>query len=312
MRWPRQGSASCCSNGVTSCPANRRTGTPSRSGLTCATTIRGNGPTPNRQGIPAEAELLRGRQHQGLRGDPVPFPGARFRRDPARGRHLAGLAAVLCRFRALVHARGASVPRSRPARRRPGRAAVGGPVPVPAAEPRAAHRPAGGRLDHGRPASVPAARGAHLRRVSAAVLALHPLRDLRRVSLPGQRKGRRPGRLRGTSAAVPERHAAHQDPGHASGDRRARACRHPGGRRTRRPDGDILRRPGRGVRRRDQLGRAAAGLGQRAPSRRARQRIRRGRPPPDDAQQLLTDRLLEDPEPHEVPENAGRERLLRW
>ena len=121
----------------------------------------------------------------------------RFReRDFGEIQHVDGISPawplVLRRFRALVHPRGASVPRPWPAWRRPGRAAVGGPVPVPAAESRAAHRSAGGRPRRSWPAPVPAARGAHLRRVSAAVLALHPLCHLRRVSVPGQREGRLP------------------------------------------------------------------------------------------------------------------------
>ena len=72
-----------------------------------------------RQAPPPAHELLRGRQHQVLRGGPLPFPEGRFWRAPARGRPLPGLAHLLRRPRALLYGGRAALSRARQARRGP-------------------------------------------------------------------------------------------------------------------------------------------------------------------------------------------------
>ena len=112
-------------------------------------------------------------------------------------------------------------------------------------------------------------------------------------------------------AALPQRHAADQRRGDPAGDR------HVG------PDGH--RRRGRAGRRGRALLGATSSSWPAAPStrplcccgrpsddapRRPRQRVRPGRPQPHAAQQLVADRVLEDAQPDEVPEDAGHQRLL--
>ena len=108
-----------------------------------------------------------------------------------------------------------------------------------------------------------------------------------------------------------ERHVADQRAGQAPGDQRVGAR------------GDGRRRRARWRResvyaadivvvvvRRDQLGGAAAALGERSAPARARERLRRGRPPLHGAHQLGPDGGVEVPEPDGLPEDAGHQRLL--
>ena len=86
---------------------------------------------------PAPA-LLRRRQHEVLRRDPLPPARARLRRGPPLRRHLAGVADLLRRPRALLRPGRAALPRPRRrrARTRPSR---GAPRPFP--YPAVSHEP---------------------------------------------------------------------------------------------------------------------------------------------------------------------------
>ena len=139
---------------------------------------------------------------------------------------------------------------------------------------------------------------------------VHPLRDLRRLSLPRAGQGRRARLLRRAGARAAERHASDEREGHEAPHRRERPRRHEGrGRPQRRPrgvlGGDRRRRRGR-----DQLGGAAAALGKREAPARARQRLGRRRAPLHGSRQLGRAGGLEVPEPDRVPEDAGYQRLL--
>ena len=107
--------------------------------------------------VQAAPAVLRRRQHQVLRGDPVPPARARLRRGPALRRRLAGVADLLRRPRALLRRGREALPRPRPGGRGPDRAAALGPVPVPGRLARAADPAALRRLRAHRAPSVPPA-----------------------------------------------------------------------------------------------------------------------------------------------------------
>ena len=112
-----------------------------------------------RRALPAPRPVLRGRQHQVLRRDPLPAARARLRRGPPLRRRLARVADLLRGPRALLHRGRAALPRARRGRRGPHRAAALGPVPVPGRLARAAHPAAPRRLRPHRPPPVPPAGG---------------------------------------------------------------------------------------------------------------------------------------------------------
>ena len=143
-----------------------------------------------------------------------------------------GLADLLRRARALLHARGAALPRPRRARRGPDRASVERAVPASrrlarAADPAARRRPRGRRLP-----AVPRAVRDHARRVEPAVLDLHPLCDLRRLPVSRPREVRRRGARRSARARAFERHAADEREGRQARHERRGHGRHRGRRRS--------------------------------------------------------------------------------
>ena len=153
--------------------------------------------------------VLRRRQHEVLRRDPVPAARARLRRRPPLRRHVPGLAAVLRGPRALLHRGRAALSRPRAARRGSDGAVAVGRVPVPGGLARAAHPAAPRRLRAHRPPPVPPAGRRRPGRVRSRGRALRALRPLRRVPVPCRRQGRRPRAVRAAGTEAAERQAAH-------------------------------------------------------------------------------------------------------
>ena len=187
---------------------------------------------PGGRRVPAEAALLRGRQHEDVRRGAVPQARAGLRASAARRRCVRGLADHLRRPRALLHPGRAALPRARRTQGRPHRAVDVRPVPVPGDEPRAARRAAVLRPGGGRPPPLPPAPRHHDRRGRPAAQPLHPLRHLRRLPLPGGRQGRRPRGVRRARAAPSERVLAHRRLRAPPGDGRRRPPRVQGGGRS--------------------------------------------------------------------------------
>ena len=224
------------------------------------------------------------------------------------GGRLAGLADQLRRPRAVLHRGRAPVPRARRARRRPDRA-VGERARTRI--PPVSHEPRIQQLHddfaRGRPAAVPRAARRDARRAAAAdeppASAATPATASPAWSTP--RPTRRSSCVE-PALAQRQRHAPHRRLRRAPRDERVgprghrRACRRGDGGRA------LHGRHRRVALRRDQLGRAAAAVGQRPAPAGPRQRLRRGRPPLHGPRQLGADGGLALPEPDRVPEDARR------
>ncbi len=150
------------------------------------------GSTGTASAFTPHAAVLRRRQHEGLRRDPLPPARARLRRGAALRRRLAGLADLLRRLRALLRRGRAALPRPRPARARtrPSRHRSG-PFPYPAVshEPRIqqlSRRPRAGRSP-----PLPPPGGRRPRRGRSREGPLRALRRVRRLPVPHGRQGRR-------------------------------------------------------------------------------------------------------------------------
>ena len=263
-----------------------------------------------RQALPARCPLRRRWSDEDVRRCAVPASQGGLRRAAASRRHLAGLADRLRRAGAVLHARGAALPRPRRAGRGPDRASFERAVPASrrvarAADPAARRRPRGSRLP-----AVPRAVRGHARRVEPAVLDLHPLRDLRRLPVPRPCEVGRRGARRSAGARAPERDAPDEREGHEARHERAGHRGHRGGRRAGRGRGAVRGRHRRRRMRRRQHGQAAVAVGERQAPERPRQRLGSGRP------QLHVPRLDGRPcslargEHDRVPEDAGAQRLL--
>ena len=107
-----------------------------------------------RRGLRAPPAVLRRRQHEVLRRDPVPAARARLRGDPALRRDVRRVADLVRRPRAVLHRGRAALPRSRAGGRGPDRAAALVAVPASAGLARAAH-PAARRRLRAAPATTP-------------------------------------------------------------------------------------------------------------------------------------------------------------
>ena len=144
-----------------------------------------------RQGLPAAGPLLRRWRDEVLRGRAVPAAGAGLRRAEAPRRHLAGVADRLRRPRAVLRpGRAASTRCTAPAERtRPTHPAAPYPYPPVSHEPRI--QELFDDLAKVGPAPVPLPQRDHARRGEPRLQHLHPLRDLRRLPLPGAREVRR-------------------------------------------------------------------------------------------------------------------------
>ena len=92
--------------------------------------LRGDVVRRRRQGLPAAGALLRRRRDEVLRRRALPAPTARLRRDQARRRHLARVAARLRRLRAVLHEGRVALPGARQPRRGPDRRPLEQAVPV--------------------------------------------------------------------------------------------------------------------------------------------------------------------------------------
>ena len=90
---PVRASGSSCSNAAATCLASPRTGTPTRCSARTATSPARRGTTSDGAPFTPHAAVLRRRQHEVLRRDPVPPARARLRRGPPLRRRLPGVAA---------------------------------------------------------------------------------------------------------------------------------------------------------------------------------------------------------------------------
>ena len=203
--WRPRASESCCSSAATGFRASRRTGPPQEVFV------------DNRYVSPDTWYDAKGKPFQPqvhyFVGGATKLYGAALYRLRERGlrraqtprRRLAGLADLLRRARAVLHAGRAALPGARRSRRRPDRAAGERAVSVPGGLARAAHPAALGRPRGGRLSPVPRAVRHQAERGEHAVQHVHPLRDLRRLPLPRAREVRRRGARRAARARAPER-----------------------------------------------------------------------------------------------------------
>ena len=308
---PRPASGSCCSSAAATCRASPRTGTPRRCSSRSATSTSELLVSTRTARVPPHAALLRRRQHQVLRRDPVPPARARLRRGPPRRRHLAGVADLLRRPRALLRRGRAALPRARrrPARTRPSRRAPGRSRIRRCRTSRGSS--SSPTTSSGRPPPVPPAGRDRPRRGRSRGRALRPLRPLRRLPVPDRRQGRRARPLRApgarapaTSRCAPTRKVERleTDAVRAHGHRVVVDRR--GGARS------LQRRRRRRLVRRHRTPPRCCCVRPTTRTRTAWQRLRRGRPPLHGAHQLRRDRDLADAEHDEVPEDARHQRLL--
>ena len=176
-----------------------------------------------RQAVPARRPLLRRRRDEALRRRALPPPQGGLRRAPPPRRHLARLADLLRRARAVLHTRRAAATRCtaraariRPSRRRARRIRTRrsrtsrGSSSSPTTSPRTATSRSTPLRDHAR-------------RVEHAVQHVHPLLDLRRLPVPRPRQVRRRGPRRAPRARAPERHAADEREGRQARHERRQA-----------------------------------------------------------------------------------------
>ena len=182
------------------------------------------------------------------------------------------------------------------------------PHSAPYAHPALPHEPPMARLR--RLASTGCARSSPRSRLVRRRRRLHPLSDLRRVSVPDRCQGRRRDQLPAAGPAGSQRRAADRQPGHPRPDQHRRA----GDRRRGHPRRRAEHRGGRHRRGRvrgGQLGCAATPVGRaRAPPRRG-QLVRASRPELHAAHQHVPDRdRTAAAEPDQVPEDARGQRLL--
>ena len=107
--------------------------------------------------VPAADPLLRGRGDEALRRGPVPPAQGGFRRAAAPRRHVAGVADLVRRARAVLPEGGAALPRARRPRRGPDRARRERPVSAPGGVARAPYPGALRCPRRARPPPVPRA-----------------------------------------------------------------------------------------------------------------------------------------------------------
>ncbi len=239
------------------------------------------------------------------------LPQGGLRRAASPRRRFAGLAHLVRRPGALLHAGRAALSRSRNARRGSDRAARQRSLSAPGGQPRAAHPAAGRRLRSPGHEAVPRSPRHPAEREGARPEPLHPLRDLRRLSLPGGRQGGRPHHLRralpwsfrtSPCSRTPTCRAWRRPP-RAARSRRSTSERNGA-------EGDLYGRSRGRLRRRHQLRRPPAPIGERQAPARPRQLLRRGGPALHGPRQLGAPGRFQVPEPHGLPEDPGPERLL--
>ena len=174
------------------------------------------------QGVRPAGALLRRRRDQDVRRGALPPARRGLRRGPVRRRRLAGLAHLLRRDGALLHAGGGALPGARCSRRGPHRAPGKRSLSLPGRLPRAAHPAALRRSRRRRLPALPRSLRGDVGRGEHALQRLRPLRQLRWLSLPGAREVRRRGDRGAARARARERHAADERRGGRSQHRRRR------------------------------------------------------------------------------------------
>ncbi len=184
--------------------------------------LRGHLVRRARQAVPAADPLLRRRRDQALRRGALPPAERGLRRAAPPRRDLAGVADLLRRARAVLHAGRAALRGARHPRRGSHRAAGERAVPVPRGLARAAHPAARGRPRSGRLPPVPRAVRRAAQRVEPAVQPLRPLHELRRLPLRRAREVGCGGARRPARARARERHAADEREGGQARDEPAR------------------------------------------------------------------------------------------
>ena len=191
--------------------------------------------------------------------------------------------------------------------RRPDRAAGERAVPASAGQSRAADPAASEDFARLGCKPVPCAARHHAQRGRPAPEQVHPLRHVRRPSLPGHGQVRRAGGVRRPDARPhPERHPAHRRVRLAARDRCIRTRGDAGRRGPGRPQGGLFRGHRGRLRRRHQFGGAAAPLGERPASARPGERVGRGGPALHGPHQLGAHGAVPLPQPDDLPEDASR------
>ena len=251
------------------------------------------------------------RRHEALRRGALSAPARGLRRVAAPRRDLACLADLVRRHGAVLHEGRAAVRGPRQPRRGRDRGPRQRAVPVPGADPRAAHPAALRRPRAGRLSPVPRPCGVRLPGGRSAQQPVHPVPDLRRLPVP------RPGQVRCRDARRPTSARARQRHACGRGAVVTRLETNAAGTAVERV---IVERDGveetydarhrRDLGRGGQLGQDPARIGQRPTSERAGQRVRTGRPQLHVPQQRGGPGDLEGAQPDDVPEDAGGERLL--
>ena len=211
-----------------------------------------------RQAVPAAGPLLRRRRDEALRRRALPAARRGLRRASPPRRHLAGLADLVRRARALLHAGRADVPGARRARRGSDRAARQRALPLSGGVARAAHPAARRRPGRRRLPSVPRPLRHHAQRANMPYSTCVRCANCDGFPCPVHAKadaevlGVRPG------ARAPQRHAADEREGGQARDEPGGHRGHRRRRRARRRDGDLRRRARRRRLRRGEHGEAAA------------------------------------------------------
>ena len=263
------------------------------------------------QGVPAADPLLRRRRHEAVRRRALPAAGGGLRRAAPPRRDVAGVADLVRRHGAVLHAGRADVPGARRARRGPDRAAGERAVPVPG-------RCRTSRASSSSPTTWP--RTGSIRSTRRAAFMLNEANMpystcvrcatcdgfpcLVHAKADAEVIGVRPALEYPNVTLLTDAMAVRLETNPAgtavtAGRRRARGTR-----------GALRRRHRRGLGRRGELGQAAAALGHRQAPERSRQRLRPGRPQLHVPRQPGGAGAVEGAEPDRLPEDARRQRLL--
>ena len=265
-----------------------------------------------RQGVPAADPLLRRRRDQALRRRALPAAEGGLRRAAPPRRHLARVADLLRRARAVLHAGRAALRGARRPRRGPDRAARERAVPVPgrlarAADPAARRRPRGRRLPPvPRAVRDPARRGEHaVQRLRALLRTATASRALVHGKSDAEVLGVRPALEHANVTLLTNAQAVKletNDAGHGRDRGRRRARR----RRPSATSADVVVLACGAA----NTAKLLLALGERQAPERPRQRLRPGRPELHVPREPGRARAVARREPDRLPEDARAERLL--
>ena len=307
------GKRSCSSSAATTCRARRTTGTPQPSTSKAST-------RPRKCGATQDGKALHPHTNYYVGGNTKFYGAALFRlrredfgeiqplrrRSRRPGRSPTTIWSPTTRRPSSSTTCTASAAKIRPSRR------PAAPYPHPAVSHEPRIQQLERRLCAPGPEAVSRAARHHARREEPAQEQVHPLQHLRRLSVPGPREVRRAGAAASirrcgypnvtllTNAYVERLETDASGREVTSVDRRAQ----------RRDRDSYSAESWSSFLRRDQLGGAAAALGQRQAPARPRQRLGRRRPALHGPRQLGPDGDLEVPEPDRLSEDARGERFL--